>query len=321
MRPVRRLRPLVLALLVLVLVPAAWAAEPPLASWNEPLRGRLMAFAAAAADPASPDFVPPVRRIASFDVDGTLIVERPLFFVLEVALARLDEVCPDYGQKGPGQRAQCQAAAKRDRGFLLHHLNGVLSQPFAGMTQAAYRELAARVWQQDQNPKLGLTVKDTAYQPMRELIALLLDKGFTVFLNSGSDSLALMAISRAWGLGWDTCIGSKYELEPREKGGKVVFARTGRLHPNNLNLGQAKAVALLRRTGRRPILAAGNSSGDVWMLRMASGGKPGLVLVINHDDPEEFVYSRPKLLAEAKDKGWHVVSMKRDWKRLFAPEK
>ena len=204
--------------------PSAWAGEQLLASWNQPLRGQLIAFAQAAADPASPRFVPPARRIASFDVDGTLIVERPLFFVLEVALARLGQICPDHGQQGPGPQAQCAAAAGRDRHYLMRHLNPVLSQPFAGMTQAAYRQLAARVWQRNKNPKLGLTLKRTAYEPMRELIALLRDKGFTVFLNSGSDSLALMAISSAWGLGDDACIGSDYELSPRQEGGKVVFS-------------------------------------------------------------------------------------------------
>ncbi|MCB2225789.1 MAG: haloacid dehalogenase-like hydrolase [Desulfarculaceae bacterium] len=310
-----------LLLLLLVLAPAAWAQAGPLASWNEPLRSKLIAFATAAADPASPGFVPPEARIASLDADGTLIVERPLFFVLEVALARLKEVCPAYGEKGAPQKAQCQAMAQRDRKYLLSHLDQVLSRPFAGMSAAEYRALAAKVWEHEVNPKLKLPVRATAYLPMMELVELLKAKGFTVYLNSGMDTLALMALSHLWGLGRDRCIGTDYEMKPQERGGKVVLLRTGRMHRNDLNLGAHKAEALMLRAGRRPVLAAGNSGGDVWMLRMASGGSPGLVLLINHDDPREFVYKKPDLLAEAKERGWNVVSMKRDWKRLFTPEK
>ena len=319
-----RLKPsrvLLCLLVLLLLAPSARAGEGPLASWNQPLRGELIAFAAAAADPASPGYAPAAQRIAVFDLDGTLVVERPLFFVVEVALARLGSICPDYGQKGPAQAAQCRAASQRDRGYLLSHLDQVLSQPFAGMSQADYRALAARVWRQGLNPKLGLPFVATAYQPMRELIALLRQKGFTVYLNSGSDSLALMAISPTWGLGPEACIGTRYELTPELRQGKVVFPRGGRLLPGRLNLGPVKAVNQLMHSGRRPILAVGNSGGDAWLLRLAAGGKPGLALVVDHDDPRGFVYSRPKLLAEAERSGWRVISMRRDWTTLFGAAK
>ncbi len=317
----RRPRVLVICLLLLVLAPAAWGGERPLASWNEPLRSKLIAFAGAAADPASPGFVPAPERIAVFDADGTLICERPLFFVVEVALARLRDVCPEYGKQGPDQAALCQAAKAHKRRWLMKHLNLLLSRPFAGMSQASYRELAARVWREGENPKLKLPLDATAYEPMRELVALLRAKGFTVYLNSGMDALALMAICPYWGLGPESCIGTEYELAPRMEQGRVELMRTGVLLPGRLNLGAVKVVNLLLRCGRRPILAAGNSGGDTWMLRMASGGKPGLALVIDHDDPREFVYSRSKLLAEAKERGWIVVSMKRDWTRVFPAAK
>jgi hypothetical protein len=323
MSPFRRLRACLLwvLLLALLLAPAAWAGGQSLASWREPLRGQLIAFAAAAADPASPGYVPQDQRIAAFDVDGTLMVERPLFFVAEVAKDRLQAICPAYGRQGPVQAAQCRAAAEGDDRYLLAHLDSVLSQPFAGMTQAAYRQLAARVWAKQLNPKLRRPPAALAYLPMRELIDLLKQKGFTVYLNSGMDALAMMAISSTWGLGPERCLGTNYELRAREQEGRVGFIRTGRLLPENLNLRQNKAIALLMRTGRRPILAAGNSGGDAWMLRMAAESKPSLALLVNHDDPREFVYGKPKLLKEAARRGWRVISMRRDWTRLFGPEK
>jgi len=317
----RRTRLLAAVVLLLVLVPAAWAGGRPLASWNEPLRAKLIAFANAAADPASPGFVPAAERIAVFDADGTLICERPLFFVVEVALTRLQDICPEYGKQDPDQAALCRAVQARDRRWLMRHLNLLLSRPFAGMSQAAYRELAARVWREGHNPKLKRPLSATAYEPMRELVALLRAKGFTVYLNSGMDALALMAICPFWGLGPESCIGTEYELAPRMTQDQVELMRTGVLLPGRLNLGPVKAVNLLMHCGRRPILAAGNSGGDTWLLRMASGGKPGLALVIDHDDPREFVYSKSKLLAEAKQRGWVVVSMKRDWSRVFPAAK
>jgi phosphoserine phosphatase len=279
-----------------------------------------LAFAAAAANPASPGFVPQPERIAAFDVDGTLIAEKPLFFTVEVALARLGRICPGYGRQGAEQAALCRAAAGRDRGYLLGHLGQVLSRPFAGMSFAAYRALAGRVWRQGINPKLGRPYRLTAYQPMAELMDLLQERGFTVYLNSGSDALALTAISGLWGLGPERCIGTRYQARPVRLGRGVGFVRTGRLLPGRLNLGQAKAVNMMMRAGRRPILAMGNSTGDAWLLAMAAGGRPGLALVLDHDDPREFVYAKPELLATARERGWRVVSMRRDWAAIFIQE-
>jgi len=317
MRFPRGPRLLVLLLLVLGLALPALAGEPPLASWREPLRHELLAFAAAAADPASPGFVPAPERIAAFDVDGTLIAEKPFFFTVEVALARLERICPGYGRQGEEQAALCRAAAGRDRGYLMGHLSQVLSQPLAGMSFAAYRALAGRVWRQGVNPRLGRSFRMSVYQPMVELIDLLHKRGFTVYLNSGSDTLALAAISGFWGLGPERCIGTRYQARPVRRGRGVEFVRTGRLLPGRLNLGPAKAVNMIMRAGRRPILAMGNSTGDAWLLAMAAGGRPGLALVLDHDDPREFVYTKPELLATARERGWRVVSMRRDWAAIF----
>ncbi|MCB2191670.1 MAG: haloacid dehalogenase-like hydrolase [Deltaproteobacteria bacterium] len=307
-----------LVMLILAVTALAAAAAEPLASWREPLRGRILAYATQAADPASPGFVPAPARIAAFDLDGTLISERPNFFVLEVALARLKAVCPAFGQKGPRQAELCRALAKQDHRWVRKHLDQVLSLPFKGMSFAQYRELVTRVWNQGIHPQHKRPFRDTVFKPMRELVALLKAKGFTVYINSGADELSLMAICADLGVEPGRCIGTRYQAEPREHGGRVELVRTGELDKKFLNLGGNKALNMYFAAGRAPVFAAGNSHGDSWLLRMAGANPlPHLVLVINHDSPREAVYSRPRLLGLAKQKGWPVVSMKDQWTRLF----
>ncbi|MCF8042136.1 MAG: haloacid dehalogenase-like hydrolase [Desulfarculaceae bacterium] len=305
-------------LLVLALASAAQAAEP-LASWREPLRGQILAYAAQAVDPASPGFVPAPERVAAFDLDGTLITERPNFFVLEVALKRLRDICPAFGKQGPKEAELCLAVAgKKDRRWVRKNLDQVLSLPFKGMSFAQYRELVSQVWNQGMHPKHKRPFKDTVFKPMRELVAHLKSKGFTVYINSGADELSLMAICADLGVEPTRCIGTRYQAEPREQGGRVELVRTGLLDLKFLNLGVNKAVNMYFKAGRAPVLAAGNSSGDSWLLKMAGDNpRPHMVLVVNHDDPKEAVYSRPELLALAKERGWRVVSMRGDWLSLF----
>lgn len=317
MRPSVFLRWLCLVSLLLGLAASA-AARETLASWREPLRGQIVAYAAQAADPASPGFVPAPERVAAFDVDGTFIAERPNFFVVEVAWERLRSICPAFGQEGPRQAKLCQALEQKDRRYMRKNLDQVLSLPFKGMSFAGYRDLVVQVWQKGIHPKFQKPFKDTVYRPMRELVGYLKANGFTVYLNSGADELSLMAICADLGVEPGHCIGTRYQAEPREREGRVELVRTGALNKDFLNLGANKALNMYFAAGRDPVLAAGNSGGDSWLLRMTGANhRPHMVLVINHDDPREFVYSRPELLALAKERGWRVVSMRGDWQTIF----
>ncbi len=321
MRPKALARWFCLALLITLALAAAAAAQEPLASWREPLRASLLAYASQAADPASPGFVPPAERVAAFDVDGTLIVERPNFFVLEVALERLRGLCPAFGQQGPSEAKLCQALEQKDRRYLRKNLDQVLSLPFKGMSFEQYRELVARVWQKGVHPKYKRPFRDTVYQPMRELVELLKAKGFAVYLNSGADVLSLMAICADLGTEPGRCIGTRYRAEPKQRGGRVELVRTGGFKLDFLNLGVNKALNMYFAAGQAPVLAAGNSGGDEWLLRQAQANpRPHLALLLNHDDPREFVYAHPEFLALAQEQGWRVVSMKDAWLRLFAWE-
>ena len=139
-----------------------------------------------------------------------------------------------------------------------------------------------------------------------------------MYINSGADELSLMAICADLGVEPPRCIGTRYQGEPRERNGRVELVRTGEMDLKFLNLGANKAVNMYFKAGRAPVLAAGNSHGDSWLLKMAGANpRPHMVLVVNHDDPQEAVYSRSRLLELAQEKGWPVVSMRRDWLTLF----
>jgi phosphoserine phosphatase len=284
------------------------------------VKERLLDWARAAAEPGSAGFIPPEERIAAFDLDGTLIPERPLPFVMEISTAWLAGNCPGFGERGPRQAALCRAAAAGEAKALRRRIEDLLALPFAGWELDRYRAHARRFFERHPNPLKKRPLSELVYQPQRELIALLQDKGFAVWICSGSAVAAIQAVSaRHLGVEPARCIGTRYRLAVAAKDGRVSFAR-GEVFPGLVNLGKVKAANLKLATMRGPVIAFGNSDGDEWMLRFAAGNRAnGLALVLDHDDPREFVYSRPELLALAGRRGWEVVSMRRSWARVFAP--
>jgi len=317
---VRRRIPVLLCLLLALFMAAPAAAAEDLPSWREPLRGRLLAYVSAAATPGHQDFIPPAERIAAFDLDGTVISERPYFFTMAVSVAWLKDNCAAFAAQGARQAALCQAAAKGDRKFLFQNIDALLTQPFLGVELDQYRALALKVFSQGINPAKKVAWSQLIYQPQLELMGLLTSKGFQVYICSGSAIMALMAISQEYlGVPPERCIGTRFQATVSEKGGRLVFSR-GRVQPGMLNLAEVKAVNLKLRLGQGPVLAFGNTMGDAWMLRYAAASpRRGLALVLDHDDPREFVYRDTDLLALAKERGWVVVSMQRDWGRVFRP--
>ncbi|MEW5912785.1 MAG: haloacid dehalogenase-like hydrolase [Thermodesulfobacteriota bacterium] len=310
---------LVLLCLLLALMAAAPAfAAQELPSWREPLRGRLLDYVNAVTTPGHQDFIPPAERIASFDLDGTIISEKPYFFTMAISVAWLKDNCGAFAAKGERQAALCQAAISGDRQFLMRNIDALLTQPFLGMDLDAYRALSLKVFREGINSAKKVPWSQLIYQPQLELIQLLTRKGFKVYVCSGSAIMALMAISEPYlGVPAERCIGTRFAATVSEKDGRLVFSR-GRVQPGMLNLDQVKAVNLKLRLGRGPVLAFGNTMGDAWMLRFAaSSPRRSLALVLDHDDPREFVYRSANLLALAKQRGWVVVSMQRDWARVF----
>lgn len=312
-----RIVALILAL-CLGLATSAWAVDDPLPSWQAPVKTQLMDYINAVTSPGGKDFIPAEERIAAFDLDGTIIAEKPVPFVLDISLVWLKKHCPGFGQKGPQEAALCNAVAKSDLKALRKQIDPLVTLPFLGMEMDAYRALALSVFETYINPLKKMPLKDMIYEPQLELIALLKAKGFQVWLCSGSTISAMQAISAKYlGVPPERCIGTRFAIKVSEKEGRLSLKR-GAIYPDLLNLRKGKVANLKLATMTGPVLAFGNSMGDAWMLKYAAdSSRRSLALVLDHDDPREFVYAKPELLKLAGERGWTVVSMKQAWTKIF----
>jgi phosphoserine phosphatase len=198
-------------------------------------------------------------------------------------------------------------------------LGGIL-QAFAGMRVEDYAAAADAFLRQGRHPTLGRGFHQCGYRPMVELLRYLEGNGFTCFIASGGDRDFMRPVTQAiYGIPAHRVIGSSNALryEPDEHGGSIVYLA----EPDVFDDGPVKPVRIWSRIGRRPILAAGNSNGDLPMLRFAGGpSRPGLRLLVLHDDPDrefDYVAGAERALEEARAQGWTVVSIKRDWATLF----
>jgi len=267
-----------------------------------------------------------------FDNDGTLWCEKPmpieLGFILQ-RLAAMAEQDPKLRDRQPWK-----AAYDRDYGWLgevitKHYhgddsdvkvlIGGVL-QAFAGMDVQDYQAAAHRFLHQGRHPTLDRAFHECGYRPMIELLQYLEANGFTSYIASGGDRDFMRPVTqRIYGIPSERVIGSTNALryEPNEQGGSIVYLA----EPDYFDDGPTKPVRIWSRVGRRPILAGGNSNGDLPMLEFAGGpGRPGLRLLVLHDDPErefDYVAGAERSLERAKAQGWTVVSIRRDWATVF----
>jgi phosphoserine phosphatase len=302
-----------------------------LASWNDTATTQaIVGFAEGAAQA-----VPPEERVAVFDNDGTLWSEKPmpveLVFILQ-RLAAMAEADESLRTKQPWQ-----AAYEKDYAWLggviekhyagddsdLKVVMGGLLRAFAGQTVDEYVAGAAAFLDAAPHPTLGRRLRDCAYLPMVELLRYLESHGFTCYIASGGSRDFMRAITaEVYSIPPERVVGSSNGLRytDDEHGGAVAYLA----EPDVFDDGPVKPVRIWSRIGRRPILAGGNSNGDVPMLRFAGGKeRPALRLLVLHDDAErEFDYTRgaEQALEQAANDGWTVVSVKGDWKTVFADE-
>jgi phosphoserine phosphatase len=306
----------------------------PLPSWNDTAtRQAIVRFVESVTDAGGTGFVPPPERVAVFDNDGTLWCEKPMPIELGFILQRLAAMA----EQDPGlrDRQPWKAAHTRDYTWLgevitKHYagddsdvkvlLGGIL-QAFAGMDVEDYQAAAHDFLHAGRHPTLGRGFAECGYVPMVELLEYLTANGFTCYIASGGDRDFMRPITQAlYGIPSERVIGSSNALSyvPDEHGGSVVYLT----EPDVFDDGPVKAVRIWSRVGRRPILAAGNSNGDVPMLAFAGGpSRPGLRLLVLHDDPErefDYVAGSEQALKEAAARGWTVVSIKHDWATVFA---
>ena len=277
--------------------------------------------------------VPPEERVAVFDNDGTLWSEKPMPIELGFILQRWAAMAEEDASLRAKQ--PWKAAHEKDYAWLggaidKHYagddsdvkvlLGGVL-QAFAGQTVDEYAVAAESFLQDAPHPTLGRRLRDCGYAPMVELLRYLEGHGFTCFIASGGSRDFMRTITdEIYEIPPERVVGSSNGLQyvDDEHGGSLGYLA----EPDVFDDGPAKPVRIWSRVGRRPILAGGNSNGDIPMLRFAGGkGRPALRLLVLHDDAErEFDYTKgaEQALERAKAEDWTVVSVKKDWATVFS---
>jgi phosphoserine phosphatase len=305
-----------------------------LPSWNDtPTRAAIVDFVERVTAEGGPDFVPPSERIATFDNDGTLWCEKPMPIELGFILKRLAEMTREdelLREKQPWKAACEQDHAWLGGAITKHYagddsdlkvlMAGIL-QAYAGVSVEDYAAAADEFLRGGKHPTLDRSFHACGYRPMVELVAYLEANGFTSYIASGGDRDFMRPVTEEiYGIPSERVIGSSNALRylEDENGGTITYAA----EPDVFDDGPVKPVRIWSRIGRRPILAGGNSDGDLPMLRYAGGsGRPGLRLLLLHDDAErEFAYTTgaERSLEAAAAQGWTVVSIKDDWNTVFA---
>jgi phosphoserine phosphatase len=314
--------------LTLAAAPAAAQASDPLPLWRDgPRKRALLDFVAAVTTQGGPDFVGPADRVAVFDNDGTLWVEQPIYTQVLFILDRVRALAP----QNPDWRLDpvFRAAVAGDlRGVAAGGTEGLVrlaGAAQAGNTPEEFQRLAAEWLGSARDAKWGRPYTALVYQPMLEVLAFLRARGFTTFIVSGGGVEFVRAFSEeTYGIPPHQVVGSTFALRPGERDGRIVLTREPRV--DFVDDGPGKPAGIARHIGRRPIAAFGNSDGDYHMLRYATEG-PGrrLGMIVRHDDAErEYAYDREshvgrlaRALDEAPARGWHVVSVRDDWSRVF----
>ncbi|MFJ9744538.1 HAD family hydrolase [Streptomyces chartreusis] len=292
----------------------------PLESWNDGAAKRaIVDFVTSAAVKGAPGFVPPMDRVAVFDNDGTLWVEKPApvqtAFILDKLAARV-KADPSLADEWP-----YRAIAARDESFLhaleVQDADAVTSMVEAigaaweGTTLGAYEAEAARYLASWRHERFGLPATGLVYQPMLELFDYLRAHGWRVFVCSGGGRDFMRVIcEETWGLPRENVIGSAPEFAWRDG----VPVRQAVLH-GPVAIGPGKPEYVLARTGRLPRFAAGNDDVDVELLASAQFA----LLVVHDDDVREYAYTdgAERARATARRQGWTTVSVRDDWNVLL----
>jgi phosphoglycolate phosphatase-like HAD superfamily hydrolase len=300
----------------------------PLPSWNDgPPKTAVVSFIERVTDAAHEAFVPVAERVAVFDNDGTLWAEQPMYFQLAFALDRVRAMAPEHPDWAdtPPYRAILSADPAALAGLTEHDLLEIVAATHSGMTTDEFGAAVADWLATARHPRFDRPYTDLVYQPMLELLDYLRANGFKTFIVSGGgiDFMRVFA-EEVYGVPPEQVVGSmgKVTVERRETG-PVLVKQPG---VDFIDDKEGKPIGIARFIGRRPIVAVGNSDGDLAMLQYTAAG-PGaqLMIYVHHDDADrEWAYDREshigrldKGLDEARERGWTVVSMQRDWKTVF----
>jgi phosphoglycolate phosphatase-like HAD superfamily hydrolase len=307
---------------------AGRALADPLPSWNEgPAKQAIVQFVRVVTDQSSPQYVPLEQRIATFDNDGTLWAEQPLYFQGLFALERVMALAPKHPEWK--ERPPFKAVLENDMKALAatgeQGVAEIVMATHAGMTTEEFEQSVKDWLATAKYPRFNRPFTDLVYQPMLELLAYLRDNGFKTYIVSGGGVEFMRPwTEKVYGIPPEQVVGSSVKLKLDVRDGKPILMRLPEI--DFIDDGPGKPVGIQRFISRRPIAAFGNSDGDQQMLQWtAAGDGPRFMLLVHHTDAErEWAYDRQspfgrldKALDEAQRRGWTVVDMQRDWKKVF----
>ncbi len=298
-----------------------------LPSWNDgAARQSIVEFVKGVTTPG-PDFVPVAERIAVFDNDGTLWAERPLPVQLLFLLDRVRELAslhPEWKHQQPFKAVlENDMKVVADSG--MDGLMELAKATHAGMTTEEFERMVQDWIATARHPRFERPFTEVVYQPMLEVLALLRANGFKTFIVSGGGVEFMRTFSEiTYGIPPEQVVGSSIVTKYEVRDGRPVLARQAQLHFFDDKEGKPAGINMF--IGRRPVAAFGNSDGDFAMLEWVTGATGArFALIVHHDDAtREFAYDREAGLArlargldEGPARGWTIVSMKKDWKRVF----
>jgi phosphoglycolate phosphatase-like HAD superfamily hydrolase len=310
-------------------------AQDPLPSWNDgPAKKAIVDFVMATIDQSSPKFVPPGERIAAFDQDGTLWVSHPMYTQVVYCLERVPAVVkakPELAKVEPfktvlsGNR---EAMAK----FTMSDLEKILAATLTGMSVDEFTAEVRKWLETARDPRWKRPYTDLTYLPMQEVLRYFRANGYKTYIVTGGGQDFVRAYSeRVYGIPPELVVGTMGGTKfGYAKDGTPFLTKEPKLLLNDDRAGKPEGIHLM--IGRRPYAAFGNSSGDQQMLQYTGAGAGArLMMLVLHDDKDrEYAYGPAQglpatkvgtfpqaLYDEAKKKGWTVISMKNDWKRIF----
>lgn len=315
------------SLLLGLLLSAPLLADP-LPSWNTgPTKKAIVSFVEKVTTANSADYVPPAERIATFDNDGTLWGEQPMYFQLYYAIDRVKALAPQHPD---WQNTEPFASVLKDdmNSVMASGTKGllqILAATHSGMTTEEFSDSVSQWIATAKHPKSGKPFSSMIYQPMLELLAYLRANDFKTYIVSGGGIEFMRPwAERTYGIPPEQVVGSSLKMKYEVRDGRPVLVKLPELDLNDDKEG--KPVGIQAHIGRRPVFAGGNSDGDYQMLEWTTAGAgPRFGLIVHHTDADrEVAYDREshigkldKALDDAKSKGWIVVDMKSDWSTIY----
>jgi phosphoserine phosphatase len=318
---------------------APTAEASPLPSWNDgPAKQAIIDFVKTTTDKSNPKFVPPEDRIATFDQDGTMWVEQPIYSQVLFAFDRAVALAPQHPEWKTKEPFKAVITGDREAmsKFTLKDIEIIALATHTGMTADEFQPIVKDWMATAKHPRYDQPYPQMVYQPMLEGMHYLRDNGYKTYIVTGGGQDFVRAYAQqVYGIPPEQIIGSALATQyTYNEDGQGILMRDPKLLLNNNGAGKAEDIYLF--IGKRPHAAFGNSSGDQQMLEYTqAGGGASLEMLVLHDDAQrEYAYGPAQglpdskvgtftqaLYDEAKARGWTVISMKNDWKHIFAFDK